>query len=212
MFVIKICPDAKWVVGVVACIGFFGCTPAAAFDDDWSSRIENNFSIDGEHWGIGGRVYLNHDTSHSIIRYTFNGRYSGQYRWVHKDGSNDVEHWFRLQRKDIKWGRFFWNTRIEYRIKEGKGDILRLRPQTGFKFRPGGKIQPYYKLEPHFEYDFDNNRGFYKFAQHFIGFDYKLNKQVSFGPFIEIDTDDEWNKVLMFLGLQIEVKLNKPKD
>jgi hypothetical protein len=203
-------PLVTWLIPVVGCIAVFASPVAAAFDDDWSNIVENNFSIDGEHLGIGGRVYLNNDTNQFIIRYKFDSRYSSQYRWVHKPGGA-VEHWFRLQRKDIAWGRFFWNTRTEYRIREGKSNVFRLRPQTGFKFRSGKKYQPYYKLEPHFEYDFDTNKGYFKFAQHFIGFDYKLNKQVSFGPFIEIDTDADWNKVLTFLGLQIEVKLSKEK-
>lgn len=196
----------NWLAPVVGCIALSAPTDAAAFDDDWSNMVENNFTIDGEHWGAGGRFYLNLDVTQFIVRYKFDTRFSSQYRWVHKPDGN-IEHWFRLQRKDIKWGTFFWNTRIEYRAKEGQGDVFRFRPQTGFKFRSGETIQPYYKLEPHFEYDFDSNRGYFKFAQHFIGFDYKLNKQISFGPFIEIDTDADWNKVLAFIGLQFDMKL-----
>jgi len=35
-----------------------------------------------------------------------------------------------------------------------------------------------------------------------------LNKNVSLGPFIEIDTNDNWEKELVFLGSQLEVIIN----
>ena len=105
------------------------CGPAVlVHGGDWSDRVENNITIDGEHWGIGGRAYLNHDTDHYI-------------------------------------------------------------------------------LEPHWEYDVGGSDAYFKFAQHFVGFDYKLHQNVSVGPFLEIDTDSGWDRELMFLGLQVALKI-----
>lgn len=30
-----------------------------AFAQDWSNRVENNYTVDGKHWGIAGRSYMN---------------------------------------------------------------------------------------------------------------------------------------------------------
>ena len=172
---------------------------------DWSNRVENNFTVDGKHWGIGGRSYMNYGTSHVILRYKFDGRWASQYRYVTNKGGDTIEHWFRLQHKDIKLWAFFWDSRIEYRIKESRDDAFRFRPQTGFKFNVHRRAKAYYIIEPHWEYDFGKSKGYYKFAQNFIGFDMMLNKNVSLGPFIEIDTNDNWEKELVFLGTQLEV-------
>ena len=172
---------------------------------DWSDRVENNFTVDGTHWGLGGRLYMNYGTSHVILRYNFDGSWSSQYRYVTKNGGDVIEHWFRLQHKDIKLWAFFWNSRIEYRILESTNDVLRFRPQTGFKFNVLDMVKPYYIIEPHWEYDFSKSKGFFKGVQHFIGFDIVLNKNVSLGPFIEIDTDYNWQKQLVFLGTELQV-------
>lgn len=176
--------------------------------NDWSNRVENNFSVYCNHWGLGGRSYMNYGTSHVILRYKFDGSWASQYRYVMKKGGDTIEHWFRLQHKDVNLGAFFWNSRIEYRIKESADDVFRIRPQTGIKFNVLEKAKAYYIVEPHWEYDFGKSKGYFKFAQHFIGFDIKLNKNVSLGPFIEINTNDNWEKELAFLGSQLEVIIN----
>jgi len=178
-----------------------------AFAQSWSNRVQNNFTVEGKHWGIGCRFYMNYNTSHLIIRYKINSVWSSQYRYVTKESSDAIEHWFRLQHKEINFKGFFWNTRIEYRIKESKGDVFRIRPQTGFKYNASEKVIAYYIAEPHLEYDFDSRKGYFKFMQHFIGFDIKLKGNVSFGPFIEIDTNDKWKRELGFLGTQLTVKI-----
>ena len=179
----------------------------AATGDVWSNRVENNFAVDGEHWGLGGRSYMNYGTSHVILRYKFDDSWASQYRYVTKKDGGTIEHWFRLQHKDFKWKAFFWNSRIEYRIKESTNDVFRIRPQTGFKFNVLEKVKAYYIAEPHWEYDFGKRRGYFKFAQHFLGFNIALDKNVSLGPFIEIDTNDNWKKELVFLGTLFEVKI-----
>lgn len=177
--------------------------PAAA--KDWSNRVENNFTVDGIHFGLGGRSYMNYGTNHFIVRYKFDDSWSSQYRYVTIKAGDAIEHWFRMQHKDFSLMAFFWNSRIEYRIKEATDDVFRYRPQTGFKFDVLEKIKAYYVAEPHWEYDLGKSIGYFKFAQHFFGFDIKLDTNVSFGPFIEIDTNDNWEKELVFLGTQLEV-------
>ncbi len=177
------------------------------YAQDWSNRVENNYTVDGKHWGLAGRSYMNYSTSHFILRYKIDSSWSCQYRYVTKESGYAIEHWFRLQHKEINFKGFFWNTRIEYRIKESKGDVFRIRPQTGFKYNVFGKVKAYYIAEPHLEYDFDSRKGYFKFMQHFIGFDIKLKGNVSFGPFIEIDTNDKLKRELMFLGTQLNVKI-----
>ena len=44
-------------------------------------------------------------------------------------------------------------------IKESKGDVFRIRPQTGFKYNVFEKVIAYYIAEPHLEYDFDSRKG-----------------------------------------------------
>ncbi len=178
-----------------------------AIAKDWSNRVENNFTVDGKHWGLGGRSYMNYCKSHVILRYKFNDSWTSQYRYVTSKGGYTIEHWFRLKHKDISLGAFFWNSRIEYRIKESTDDVFRIRPQTGFKFNALEMIKAYYIAEPHWEYNFNKGKGYFKFAQHFIGFDIRLNENVSLGPFIEIDTNDNWERELVFLGSQLEVMI-----
>jgi len=178
-----------------------------AIGKDWSNRVENNFTVDDKHWGIGGRSYMNYGTNHFILRYNFDDSWTSQYRYVTNKHGDSIDHWFRLQHKDFNLRGFFWNSRIEYRIKESTDDVFRFRPQTGFKFNPLEKVGAYYIFEPHWEYVFEKSMGYFKFAQHFIGFDIKLNMNVSFGPFIEIDTNDNLEKELVFLGTQLAVIL-----
>lgn len=181
--------------------------PAAA--KDWSDRVQNNFTVDGKHWGFGGRFYFNYGTSQMILRYKFDDSWASQYRYVMKSDPGANEHWFRLQHKDIRFKEFFWNSRIEYRIKESTDDVFRFRPQTGFKFNVLEKAKVYYVIEPHWEYNFGKSRGRFKFTQHFLGFDGKLNKNVTLGSFIEIDTNDNWEMELAFLGTRVEVTIDK---
>lgn len=183
----------------------------AVFAQDWSNRVENNVTVDGKHWGLAVRSYMNYNTSHLILRYKINSVWSFQYRYVTKESSDAIEHRFRLQHKEINFKGVFWNTRIEYRIRGSKGNVSRIRPQTGFKYNIFEKVITYYIAEPHFEYDFDSRKGYFKYMQYFFGFDIKLKGNVSFGPFIEIDTNDKWKRELMFLGTQLTVKLNNNK-
>lgn len=98
-----------------------------SFAKDWSNRVENNYTVDGNHWGLGSRSYMNYGTSHVILRYNFNNHWASQYRYVTKN-DGEIEHWFRLQHKDFKMRAFFFYSRIEYRIKESTDDIFRVRP------------------------------------------------------------------------------------
>lgn len=173
----------------------------------WSNRIEHNFTLDGEHWGVGGRLYMNYSTSHAILRYKFDGSWSSQYRYVTKKGGDAIEHWFRLQHKDLNLMSFFLQSRIEYRIKVSSSDVILYRPQIGFKLDAIENVKAYYIAEPQWEYDFGKREGYFKVMQHFFGFDIELDEHVSFGPFIEIDTNDEWQVELIFLGTQLEVKI-----
>jgi hypothetical protein len=176
-------------------------------DDSLDDRVELTLTIDGAHWGFAVRDYLNRDERLLMLRYKVDDTWSTQYRYVTKDSGGKVEHRFRIQHKTYKSGGWFLNTRLEHRAKQPGQDILRIRPQMGYKYSTDSPVTLFYKFEPHWELRYSDSEIAYKFAQHFFGFDFKVQDNFSISPFIELDTDNSWEKDVLFLGMEVSAKI-----
>ena len=165
----------------------------------------------GDSFMIGAREYYNSESTHKILRWDFkDSPWRVEYRRV-----NDNQNWYRIQLKNFKYedsvgGKFFYNSRLEYRDREDRENVWRYRPQFGYKApRVGWNDwlsfgRPFIIFEPHWEIE-SGVRGF-KQNQLFIGTNYQVNDWLQIEPFLEIDHDENIEKKLSFWGVEIKAK------
>lgn len=185
---------------------FLLVTTYSASAEDFK-HVETNWMIKKGNASFGYRHNFDLDVSHQIYRYDFaESPFRVEYRSVVK--GTRQEDWFRIQMKQFKHNGFWYNHRIEHRIREDKDNVFRYRPQFGYKFSTtvlGGK--PYITFEPQFQYTYDTKEKFFSHMQTFIGTKYKVTDKFTVGPFVEIDTDDSFKKELAFLGVDFKYVL-----
>ena len=165
----------------------------------------------GDSFMIGAREYYNGVDQHQMLRWDFkDSPWRVEYRRV-----NDNQNWYRIQLKNFKYedsvgGKFFYNSRLEYRDREDRENVWRYRPQFGYKApRVGWNDwlsfgRPFIIFEPHWEIE-SGVRGF-KQNQLFIGTNYQVNDWLQIEPFLEIDHDENIEKKLSFWGVEIKAK------
>lgn len=184
-------------------------TASFAHADDFD-HVETNTFVKHKDSGftLGMRQNINLDVSHVILRKDFTGTsYRLEYRNVQKGKSE--EHWFRAQMKGFQSGPAWYNHRIEHRIREGKDNVFRYRPQFGIKPKNitilGGR--PFITFEPQWNYNYDSKDTGYSHLQTFTGLEYKVNDKFTVVPYVEVDYDNSFNKDIAFFIVDFKFKL-----
>ncbi len=166
-------------------------------------RLEVNTFVQVDNITFGTREYINHDYLQRIIRYEFeNTPFRVEYRKIKKENRN--EDWYRFQWKNLKYKKLFYNSRFEHRFRELKDDVFRYRPQFGYK------ESLFIIFEPHFQYTYIEKKSEYSHMQTKVGFTYKYkmeNCAVQITPYIEIDTNSEFGKDVIFPCIKVKVRL-----
>lgn len=165
----------------------------------------------GDSFMIGAREYYNGEGTHRIARWDFkDSPWRVEYRRV-----NSNQNWYRIQLKNFKYedrvgGKFFYNSRLEYRDREDRENVWRYRPQFGYK---GPRIgwndrisfgKPFIIFEPQWEIA-TGVEGF-KQNQLFIGSTFQVADWLQVEPFLEIDHNENIEKKMSFWGVEIKAK------
>lgn len=155
---------------------------------------EYNVFVKKNNFTYGQRFHDNLDYTQNIFRWDLNKKYRVEHRYIQK-GERE-EFWFRGQINNYNNGVLFYNSRLEYRSRQGKENIWRYRPQTGLKYDGYFLI-----LEPQFTI----GDGF-QFNQWFIGREFKFRK-VSISPQLQLESNDRHKVTKAFFTLDIKFKL-----
>jgi len=150
-------------------------------------------------WTLGARGYINKQYGDQfIVRKDFQGTpYRLEYRYNNK--SSGEEHWLRAQYKLWNNNGLFFNPRIEHRIRESRDNIFRFRPQFGYvSTSEYAGLKPFIIFEPHWSYNYSSKDKGYSHMQTFIGAEYKVLNNFKIIPYIEYDTDKNFDKEVMF--------------
>ena len=165
----------------------------------------------GDSFMIGAREYYNSEGTQRIVRWDFkDSPWRVEYRRV-----NSNQNWYRIQLKnfkheDVYGGKWFYNSRLEYRDREDRENVWRYRPQFGYKGPRVGlndKIsfgKPFIIFEPHWEIA-TGVEGF-KQNQLFIGTTLQITDWLQVEPYLEIDHDQNIEKKLSMYGVEIKAK------
>jgi len=168
-------------------------------------HTETNTFIKHNDLTFGTRQNIGLDVQQYILRKDFKDTpYRIEYRNVHKGVRQ--EHWFRAQMKAFKHNGFFYNHRIEHRIREDKDNVFRYRPQFGYKATVGS-FTPFIIFEPQWNYTYATQDKGYSHVQTFTGVEYKVSKHFTVAPYLEVDFDKSFNKDLAFFILDFKIKL-----
>ena len=166
-------------------------------------RLEMNTFVQIGNITFGTREYINYDYLQRILKFEFEDTpFRIEYRKIKR--ADRSEDWYRLQWKNFKFDNLFYNSRFEHRFRELKNDIFRYRPQFGYK------ESLFIIFEPHFQYTYIEKKSEYSHMQMFIGFTYNYkmeNYAVQITPYIEIDTNSEFGKDVIFPCIKVKVKL-----
>lgn len=188
-------------------LAFFAITAVSANDFNYT---EVNTFLKHKDSGVtlGFRENINLDVSQIILRKDFDGTpYRLEYRNVQK--GNQEEHWIRAQMKGFQQGALWYNHRVEHRVREGKDNVFRYRPQFGFKPAYltilGGK--PFITLEPQWNYNYNSKEASYSHLQTFTGIEYIVNDKFTVVPYLEVDFDTNFNKDVAFFIVDFKMKL-----
>jgi hypothetical protein len=178
---------------------------SSVFAEDFD-YVETNVWVKqkGSNISLATRQNLGLDVQQYIVRYDFaDTPYRLEYRNVQK--GDRQEHWIRGQVKWLSHNGFFYNHRFEQRFREQKDDVLRYRPQFGYESQTAyAGIKPFFKVEPHWQYNYTTKDAGYSHMQTFTGFSYKVNDNLKVDPFVEVDFDKNFDKSLMFVGVDIK--------
>ena len=169
------------------------------------AHIETNTFIKHNDLTFGTRQNIDLDAQQYILRKDFkNTPYRIEYRNVHKGVRQ--EYWFRAQMKAFKHKGFFYNHRIEHRVREDKDNVFRYRPQFGYKTTVGS-LTPFMIFEPQWNYNYSTENKGYSHVQTFTGVEYKVNKHFTLVPYVEVDFDKSFNKDIAFFILDFKFKI-----
>jgi len=189
--------------------GFVALFATSAYAKDFD-HVETNTFVKHSDSGftLGIRENIDLDVSHVILRKDFTGTpYRLEYRNVQK-GERE-EHWFRAQMKGFRSGAFWYNHRIEHRVRESKDNVFRYRPQFGIKPSNftvlGGK--PFITFEPQWNYNYNSKDKGYSHLQTFTGVEYKVSDNFTVVPYLEVDFNNSFEKDIAFFILDFKFKL-----
>jgi len=177
---------------------------STAHAKDFEHTETNTFIKHGD-VTFGTRQNIGLDVQQYILRKDFkNTPYRIEYRNVHKGARQ--EHWLRAQMKAFKHNGFFYNHRIEHRIREDKDNVFRYRPQFGYKTTMGS-FTPFMIFEPQWNYTYATQDKGYSHVQTFTGVEYKINKHFTVVPYVEVDFDKNFDKDIAFFIVDFKVKI-----
>jgi len=195
-------------VGVfVIVIGAIGISISANALDD-QVEINTQYQLN-DNLMIGFRDYTNSTDHHTVLRWDFtDSPWRVEYRRV-----NSNQNWYRVQLKNFKHtdqigGKWFYNSRLEYRDREGRENVWRYRPVFGYSFPRIGSDRislgaPFITIEPHWEVA--TGVGGFKLMQTYIGTSFDFGR-IIVNPFYELDLDQNMNKSNELLGVDIKLK------
>lgn len=175
-----------------------------AFADDFN-HVQNNMKLKVGDVKLEFRQDTNSTKDHIQVGYTGIKNFELEYRHV---DDVTVEHRSRITYTGLTNGFFYLNPRLEYRHFEGAtDDYYRLRAVVGAK-QKSGNITLWTEFQPSWNFgkQGEDNDSKVDSSQLKVGFDYQVNKNVEFGPFVQYDMNKDWKKSDLFLGTNLTVK------
>ncbi len=177
--------------------------PSAVMAGDWD-KSRHNFRFESRGLTVEVRVEAGNNKAHIQLTKKIND-FELAYRYAESTGLK--EHRGRMTYRRPTNGTLYAYPRLEYRFFEGDvDDYFRFRTAFGVKHR-FGKIKAYAEFTPMWKFGRGQTADLrMDQSQEVIGFEYKFTKPVSFGPFIQLETDNNFNRTGVFAGTNFTVK------
>jgi len=169
--------------------------PFAAVAQSDFETSQHNFKFQYKDFTSEVRQMTRKRKDHIQIGYNWRG-FNPEYRYA--DASN-TENRFRVTHKLYGNKHICINPRMEYRLFEKGDSHFRFRLKTTIKY----DIQRF-SLFVEFQPGWNLNRSEID-TQTRAGFYYKLNDRLKFGPFIQINTDKDFNRKTSWFGTNMSV-------
>lgn len=168
---------------------------------------ELNIALEGEKWGLAGRLHEDRYMEHYIAKYKPRPDWQFQYRYVVRKDREQLEHRFRLTQKTFNSDNFLINTVFEHRERESRSDNIRFRPDFILQEKITGQATLFYQFTPHWVYDFTSRETEYSFAWHKVGIKISIDRSLKFNLFARRRTDSAWDVIDSFWGVDISKAL-----
>jgi hypothetical protein len=185
-------------------------TSLFASDTDFT-KSEHNWNFKGKKVGVNVRTYFQDDYEHVELKYKLNKKFEVALRLAEEGDLR--ENRYKLTHKIGKFGGIGLAHRIEYRAYDGtKTDYYRYRLIFSKKVKMSNNVQLWGKVQPRWKYyntDGKTNDSKVDDVKTQVGFDYKINKYTSVGPYIEyltLGSEDDFTKKSTMLGTKFTVK------
>lgn len=161
----------------------------SAFAGDWD-KSQHNFTLKGDQFDIQVRNETSSDKDHMQLSYKPYDGVKLDYRYT------DDEQRYRAG-LSVGEGSFKMTARLEYRDMKSGEDYARLRTVFNYSDASGvwGEFTPTFNLNKD-----GQSIGQFDGTQTKIGYEFKITESAKFGPFVQYETDSDWNKTSVFLG------------
>lgn len=172
-----------------------------AFAGDFNTG-EFNVKLQMDKVGVEVRETVNSDADHIELSYAPIDGATVAYRYV---DTADKEHRL-IAGYEFGFGILAFEPTVEYRNFNAGADHYRVIPAIKAKHETGA-FTIYAAFEPKFEFNKAGSTDDAKMdeSESKIGFDYKFSNNVSFGPYIQYETDGDWNKTNTLIGTNLKV-------
>jgi len=191
----------KQFTGLLTGLFLICSTSAIAGDFDTS---QHNFKLKQDKVSLEYRETLDSDKDHLQLGYDITDNVTLEYRYV---DSADIENRFRIKAKH-KWSEMLTvGTKVEYRKFQDADDYYRLIPIIRLSTGKLVNMEGYVNFEPRFNFgkQGESNDLRVDTTQTKIGFDYNLTDKVTVGPFLQYETDGDFDKTDVFFGTAVSV-------
>lgn len=170
---------------------------SASLAEDFD-KVQNNFRIRNDSYGIEVREEFNSEKDHLQLMYYGIKGYEFRYRYV-----DNKEHRLMASIISLDTGNFYFRPRLDYRAYINKDDVVSFRSSFGL-YKRIEDIRVWTEINP--IWNFGNNiqnDSTMDSAQIRVGFDYFQTKQFSYGSFVQYEIDKHFDKTDVFLGTMI---------
>jgi len=181
---------------------FLICSTSAIADDFDTSQ--HNFKLKQDKISLEYRETLDSDKDHLQLGYDISNNVTLEYRYVDAD---DIENRFRIKALH-KWSDSLTvGSKIEYRSFQDADDHYRFIPIIRLSTGSLHGMNGYVNFEPRFNFgkQGESNDLGVDATQTKVGFDYNLTDTLTVGPFLQYETDGNFDKTDVFFGTAVSV-------
>jgi hypothetical protein len=170
--------------------------------------VENNWVLETENFTGEVRTFINLNYTHIDLEYrTPIKGVSVGYRFA--EANKLDEHRFDVKYTYDVTSWFYVAPSIEYRVFNsiGPDNRFRIRPQVGVTTPTWKRFTGYAEFTPMWEFGDGVDGVKFTLTKTVVGVDYDITDHITFGPFFEYDTLENWHTDVMYFGTVLKAKL-----